>query len=104
MPKYKVGNIVLVKSIAGDFIPKVHVRLKKRVIVKPTKGKLVGIRKSMDWPGYSGWEAELVYQEEVDNLRKNFSIPYEGPGDEVFVYDRCIIKKSRYREKRRIVR
>ena len=104
MKDYKVGDIVLVKSVAGDCIPKIHVRLKERVVVKPTKGKLVGIRMSMDWPGYSGWHAEIVYQEEADNLRKNFSIPFSGPGDETFVYDSSIIKKSRFRKKRRIVR
>jgi len=99
MPNYKVGDIVLVKSIAGDFVPRVHVRLLERVIVKPTKGKRVGIRMSMDWPGYSGWEAEMVYQEEIDDLRKNCSIPFNAPGDRTFVYDSCIIKKPRKSKK-----
>jgi len=92
---YKKGNIVLVKSPAGDGIPDIHVRLVKRVIVKPTKGKYVGIRKTMDWEGYSGWEAEIVYQKEADLLKKEWSIPLSGPGDIVFVYDRNIIKEVR---------
>ena len=104
MSKYKKGDIVLVKSIAGDCIPKIHVKLKEKVEVKPTKGKMIGFRKSMDWPGYSGWEAEIVYQEEADLLRKKWSIPFSGPGDETFVFDSCIIKKPRHRNKRRIVR
>ena len=114
MSRYKVGDIVLVKSPAGDVIPKIHVRLTKRVIVKPTPGKRVGIRTTMDWPGYSGWYAEIVYQEEADTLRKVWSIPFSGPGDETFVYDRNIIKKPRRpnqkiqndekRSRRRIVR
>jgi len=95
MPNYKVGDIVLVKSISGDFVPNVHVRLLKRIIVKPTKGKMIGMRMSMDWPGYSGWESEMVYQEEIDYLRNNCSIPFNAPGDQTFVYDSCIIKKPR---------
>ena len=79
MRNYKPGDIVLVKSIAGDAIPKIHVRLTRRVIVKETKGKRVGIRMTMDWPGYSGWEAEVVFQDEIDNIRKNWSIPFESP-------------------------
>ena len=109
MPNYKKGDIVLVKSIAGDVIPKIHVRLIERIVVKPTKGKRVGFRTSMDWPGYSGWEAEIVYQEEADTLRKKWSIPFEGPGDRTFVYDSCIVKKPREPnrkdgKRRRIVR
>tara|TARA_Y100000034_G_scaffold134789_1_gene204276 strand:- start:376 stop:726 length:351 start_codon:yes stop_codon:yes gene_type:complete len=95
MAKYKVGDVVLVKSVAGDCIPKIHVRLVKRVVVKPQKGHRVGLRRTMDWPGYSGWDAEIVYQDEADRLRKEWSIPFEGPGDKTFVYDNCIIKKPR---------
>ena len=93
---YKLNDIVLVSSPAGDVIPNVHVKLKKRIVVKERKGKLVGFKKSMDWPGYSGWEAVLVYQDEVDMLRKNWSIPYKKPGEDViFVYDYNIIKKTK---------
>ena len=114
MSRYKVGDIVLVKSPAGDVIPNTHVRLTERIVVKPTSGKQVGMRRTMDWPGYSGWKAEIVYQEEADILRKIWSIPFSGPGDETFVYDRNIVKKprniqqksqnSKKRSKRRIVR
>jgi hypothetical protein len=97
MASYKVGDIVLVKSSAGDCIPNVHVKLLKRIVTKPTKGKQIGIRRTMDWPGYSGWEAEMVYQDEIDDLRKNWSIPFEKPGDSTFVYDCNIVKKPRKR-------
>jgi len=93
--RYKKGDIVLVRSRAGDVIPNVHVKLVERIIVKPTQGKMVGFKKSMDWPGYSGWEAEMVNQDEIDNLRKNWSIPFYSPGDRTFVFDDCIIKKPR---------
>jgi len=99
-PRYKVGDIVLVKSPAGDCIPPVHVKLLKRVEVQPTKGKRVGLRMSMDWPGYSGWHAELVNQADADMLRKDWGIPFKGPGDSTFVYDRCIIKKVKTKRQR----
>jgi|GEM_PF-2032750 len=84
----KVGDIVLAKSTAGDCIPAIHVRLLKRVDVKASKGN------RMDWPGYSGWEAELTDQEEADMLRKKWSIPFKFPNDiKTFVYDHCIVKK-----------
>jgi|TARA_R110000851_G_C12769224_1_gene533973 hypothetical protein len=87
--KYKKNDIVLVRSVAGDSIPAIHVKLLNRIKVKPSKGN------SMDWPGYSGWEATPVYQEEIDILRKKWSIPLKTPGkDLTFVYDRDIIKKK----------
>ena len=113
MRKYKVGDIVLVKSPAGDCIPNIHVRLLERVVVKERKGKLVGFRKSMDWPGYAGWNAEIVYQKEADILRKEWCIPFQRPGDKTFVYDSSIVKKprnpssggsSKRKPRRRIVR
>jgi hypothetical protein len=112
MSRYKTGDIVLIRSIAGDSIPNIHVKLIERVIVKPTKGKSNGFRRTMDWPGYSGWTAEIVFQEEADVLRKDWGIPFDGPGDETFVYDEFIIKKPRNpipekptkRKRRRIVR
>tara|TARA_Y100000996_G_C22387377_1_gene587697 strand:- start:43 stop:417 length:375 start_codon:yes stop_codon:yes gene_type:complete len=94
--RYKSGDIVLVKSPAGDCIPNIHVKLLKRIIVKETKGRQVGIRKTMDWPEYSGWEATPVFKEECDILRKEWSIPFTNPGNDItFVYDSNIIKKPR---------
>ena len=80
---------MLVKSPAGDTITPMHVKLVERVIVKPSKGN------TFDWPGYSGWEAELVFQEEADYMKKEWNIPFEGVGSKTFVYDWCIIKKPR---------
>tara|TARA_B100000700_G_scaffold328771_1_gene447742 strand:+ start:476 stop:820 length:345 start_codon:yes stop_codon:yes gene_type:complete len=110
MSRYKIGDIVLVKSRAGDCIPNIHVKLTRRVVVKAVKGKQAGIRRTMDWEGYSGWDAKIVYQEEADMLRKEWSIPFSGPGDETFVFDDCILKKPRNpsphksRSRRRIVK
>lgn len=107
--KYKKGDIVLVSSRAGDSIPHIHVKLLKRVVVKEKKGTHNGFRKSMDWPGYSGWEATTVYQDEIDVLRKKWSIPYTVPGkDTIFVYDEDIIcgeqtKENQTRKRRRRV-
>ena len=95
--RYKPGDIVLVKSPAGDCIPMMHVKLLKRVIVESRKGRKVGLKTSMDWPGYSGWDATPVFQEEIDILRKEWSIPFTAPGaDETWVYDRNIVKKPRH--------
>ena len=98
-PRYKVGDVVLVKSPAGDCIPHIHVRLLERVVVKGRKSTGTGFRKTMDWPDYAGWEAELVHQSDADLLRKTWSIPFKGPGDSTFVYDRCIIKRIRTKRK-----
>ena len=84
----KIGDIVLVSSPAGEVIPNIHVRLLKRIEVKPSKGN------KMDWPGYSGWEATPVFQEEIDFLRKEWNIPLsEIEKDITFVYDSCIVKR-----------
>ena len=98
MKKYKVGDIVLIKSVAGDIIPKIHVRLVERVVVKGTPEKIVGFKKIPGQPGYSGWDAVIVYQSEAELLRKKWSIPFQGPGDSTFVYDDCIIKRSTLKE------
>tara|TARA_R100001082_G_scaffold103379_2_gene74031 strand:- start:2200 stop:2475 length:276 start_codon:yes stop_codon:yes gene_type:complete len=88
--KYKVNDVVLVKSPAGNAIPHIHVKLLKRIVVKASKGR------SMDWPGYSGWEATPVYQKEIDILRKKWSIPFTKPEkDLTFVYDRDILHKEK---------
>jgi len=99
--KFEIGDIVLASSVAGDSIPHTHVRLLKKIEVKPTPGKFTGLRKSMDWPGYSGWETVAVYQDEIDELRKNWGIPYGKVGDDIiFVYDDCIIKKVKINQKK----
>ena len=83
----KKGDVVLASSPAGDIIPNTHLRLIEKVEVKPSKGR------RMDWPGYTGWHAELVYQDEADALRKEFGIPFSGPGDKTFVFESHIIKR-----------
>ncbi len=84
--KYKVGDIVLVKARAGPAIPDVHVKLLKKYNVKARKGHRI------DWPGYIGWDAKLIYKKEVMLLRKRFQIPYEYPNKvKTFVYDEDII-------------
>ena len=85
---YKKDDIVLVRSIGGDAIPKIHVKLIEQKIVKPQKGK------TMDWPGYIGWECILTKPEEADILRKEWSIPFRFPDHiETFVLEENIIKK-----------
>ena len=77
--KYKAGDVVLVNSFAG---PKVHVKLKKRVL-KPKKG----------W-GADGWDAQLIYKKDVDKLRKN-GVPYKKDTKPmVFVFDWHLIKRK----------
>ena len=77
--KYNAGDVVLVNSFAG---PKVHVKLKKRVL-KPKKG----------W-GADGWDAQLIYKKDVDKLRKN-GVPYKKDTKPmVFVFDWHLIKRK----------
>ena len=84
--KYNIGDIVLVKSPAGPAINNVHVRLFKKHVIKERKGHRI------NWPGYIGWEAKLIYKKEVLLLRKKFQIPYEYPNNvKTFVYDEDII-------------
>ncbi len=86
--KYKKGDIVLVQSSAGKAIPKFHVKLLKRVVVKPSKGR------SMDWPGYTGWEATPIYQKEVDMLRKEWHISFHKANEDLtFIFEEAIIEK-----------
>ena len=89
---YKVNDIVLTKSPAGNAIPAIHVKLKKEVIVK----------KSKYTDGYRGWEAVLIYEKEADMLRKRWRIPFKFPDKiDTFVYECDIIKKVRKRKNRR---
>ena len=78
--KYEVGDTVLVESFAG---PKVWVKLKERIL------------KPEDFWGADGWDAQLIYKKDVDNLRKN-GVPYKnGTKPVVFVFDWQMIKKKR---------
>ena len=93
---YKIGDIVLVKSRAGPGIPHTHVRLLKKHTIAPSEGR------TMSWPGFVGYDAELVYEEEADKLRKEWSIPFKFPDDiKTFVFEDDIIKKVRKRRKRK---
>ena len=86
--RYKKGDIVLAKSAAGDGILPVHLKLVKRIEVKPSRGR------TMDWPGYSGWDSVLISAEEIKYLKQEWNIPYTEPEkDSVFVYDWCILKR-----------
>ena len=86
--RYKIGDIVLAKSVAGDAIFPVHHKLVKRIVVKPSKGNTI------DWRGYAGWETVLVSLEEVNYLKQEWNIPYTEPEkDLVFIYDYCILKR-----------
>ena len=78
--KYKVNDIVLVKSIAG---PNVHVKLIKRI------------------EKHQRWDAVLINEEDIKALRKA-GVPYPKTGErEVWVFDEEIIKKE---DKKRKVR
>ena len=84
--KYKIGDIVTVKSKMNKVIPKFHVRLLEKKVVKESKGN------NMDWPGYIGWGCELIYKKEADMLRKKFQVPFKFPNDiATFVYEDEII-------------
>jgi hypothetical protein len=75
---YQKSDIVLVSSFVS---PEVHVQLKKRIL-KPKKG----------W-GADGWDAQIIYEKDVNILRKS-GVPYKK--DEkpiVFVFDWQLIKK-----------
>ena len=81
----KPGDIVLVESFAG---PKVHVKLLKRVFKSKT-----------GW-GTDGWEAQLIYQNEIEQLRKS-GVPYKKNSKPiVWVFDYHIISKKRKRKKK----
>jgi hypothetical protein len=80
--KYKVGDIVLVKSSAGPAIPNVHVKLIQEIK-----------RESSFDPSYIIWKASLTKRKEIDMLRKQWQIPFKFPSDvETFVYETNIIK------------
>ncbi len=89
--KYKVGDIVLVRSSAGEAIPRFHVKLVERIVRKPPKD-----------PSYVIWRAHLTRQREATILRKEWSIPFKFPNDiETFILERNIIRKERNMKKRK---
>jgi len=78
--KYKMGDTVLVSSFAG---PKVWVKLKERIL------------KPKDFFGADGWNAQIIYKKDVDNLRKS-GVPYKkNTKPMVFVFDWQIISRKR---------
>ena len=80
--KYKVGNIVLVKSAAGTAIPHFEVKLLQRIK-----------RNTSFDPPYIMWKACLTKRKEADMLRKQWQIPFKFPDEvETFVYETNIIK------------
>lgn len=85
---YTKNDIVLVKSMAGSAIPNVHVKLIKKHVVKEKQGNKI------TWPAYVGWDAKLIYKNEVLKLKKRFCIPYEFPNKvTTFVFEDDIISK-----------
>ena len=79
---YKKGDIVLIKSSAGDVIPPFHVKLIERIKRKPPKD-----------PEYIMWRALLTKPKEADILRKEWHIPFKVPNEvETFVCETNIIK------------
>ena len=89
--KYKVGDIVLVKSSAGEEIPKFHVKLVERIVRSPPKD-----------PSYVIWRAHLTRHREADILRKEWQIAFQFPNDiETLVLESNIIRKERNMKKRK---
>ena len=83
--EYQVNDIVLVASIAG---PQVHVKLLKRV-TQINEGY-----------GADGWEAFLLYEKEVEKLRRA-GVPYPKKGKhKVWVFDEDIIKKKKNKKRK----
>jgi hypothetical protein len=75
---YQKNDIALVRSFVSH---EVQVQLKKRIL-KPKKG----------W-GADGWDAQIIYEKDVNILRKS-GVPYKkGEKPIVFVFDWQLIKK-----------
>ncbi len=89
--KYKVGDIVLVRSSSGKEIPTFHVKLIERIVRNPPKD-----------PSYVIWRAHLTRHREAAILRKEWSIPFKFPNDiETLILDSNIIRKERNMKKRK---
>jgi hypothetical protein len=85
---YKKGDVVLVRLLAGDAIPHIHVKLCKKITQKPKKYG------EFNDKGYIAWESALIYKREAVILSKEWSIPYRYPDKmELFVFEEDIIKK-----------
>ncbi len=85
--KYKPHDIIIAKFRHLRDMAPVALKLIKRIEVKPSKGS------SMDWPGYVGWDAELINRKEIEYLRKRYSIPFKYPKDiTTFIYEDEIIE------------
>jgi hypothetical protein len=93
---YKENDVVLVRSVSNKLMPKFHVKLIKREVVKAQKGNRI------DWPAYIGWECVLTNRQEADILRKEWGIPFRFPNKiETFVFEEEIVRKVRRRRKRK---
>jgi len=89
--KYKVGDIVLVRSSAGEVIPKFHVKLVERIVRNPPKDS-----------SYVIWRAHLTRQREAAILRKEWQIAFKFPNDiETLVLETNIVRKQRNIKKRK---
>lgn len=88
---YKVGDIVLVKSCAGEAIPKFHVKLIERIVRRPPKD-----------PNYIIWRTHLTRQREAIILHKEWHIAFQFPNNiETFILETNIIRKERKVYKRK---
>ena len=99
MENYKAGDVVLIRSRAGEALPHVHVRLLKRHHKKKSTVE-TSKRTPQVYPEYFYWDAEMVYEKEVSLLKKRWSIPFSFPNDiETIVFEEDIIKKVRKNKK-----
>ena len=86
-----MGDIVLVRSSAGEAIPRFHVKLIERIVRRPPNDS-----------NYIIWRAHLTRQREADILRKEWQIPFKFPNDvETLVLEMNIIRKERNTNKRK---
>jgi len=84
---YKPYDVVTAKFRHIKDMKPVTLKLIKRIEVKERKGNRI------DWPGYIGWDSELVSKKEVEYLKKRYSIPFKYPKDVVtFIYEDEIIE------------
>tara|TARA_B100000287_G_C19956386_1_gene512606 strand:- start:224 stop:490 length:267 start_codon:yes stop_codon:yes gene_type:complete len=87
---YKKNDIVLVKNRFVKDMPLIHVRLLKKHVVAPRKGK------TFDDKGFIGWDAELTKRRQAEMLRKKWRIPFKFPDSiDTFVFEEDIVKKAK---------